>query len=126
MKTILILDDDDAVRESLVDFFEDREWRVVSAASAEAALEMLTVEKPDGAVVDIRLPGMDGNAFILAAVEKRPAMAYVIVTGSPEYSLPGDVAGLSGVSHLVFSKPIADLPALEKALLDQIKKNNLN
>ena len=120
MKTILILDDDDAVRESLTDFFEDREWRVISAASAEAALEILTKETPDGAVVDIRLPGMDGNEFILEAIKKCPTMAYIVVTGSPEYSPPGKIAGFPEVSDMVFAKPVTSLSALEEALLKQI------
>jgi len=122
MKTILILDDDSAVRESLSDFFEDREWHVLPAGSAEEALEVLDHETPDGAVVDIRLPGMDGNSFILEAVKKRPNLAYVIATGSPEYSLPETVAGMCGVSEQVFAKPITDLASLEQVLLRQMEK----
>ncbi len=122
MKTILILDDDIAVRESLMEFFEDREYQVLPANSAEEALEILTNDVPDGAVVDIRLPGMDGNAFILAAAKKYPSMACVIVTGSPEYSLPQRVADMYNVSETIFSKPVSDLAALGKTLLWQIEK----
>ena len=50
-RTVLILDDDDAVRENLVDFFEDCGWRVLSAANAEDAIELAASELPDGAVV---------------------------------------------------------------------------
>jgi len=123
MKSVLILDDDAAVRESLMDFFEDREWRVLPACSAEEALAELEYEAPHGAVVDIRLPGMDGNAFILEAARKCPAMACVIVTGSPEYRPPEDVVETSEVSASVFAKPVTDLISLEEALLRKIKKS---
>ena len=50
---MLILDDDQAVRESLVDYFNDQEWRVLSAATAEEALKVLERETAAGAVMDI-------------------------------------------------------------------------
>ncbi len=119
---VLILDDDDAVRESLMDFFEDRGWRVLSAATAEDALNLLAHEEPDGAVVDIRLPGMDGNALIRAVSSTRPTLACVICTGSPEYRTPKDVAALSQVSEKVFAKPVANLIELEDEVRLQIEK----
>jgi len=122
MKTILVLDDETAVRESLTDYFEDHEWRVLPAASAEEALDIVTQEKPDGAVVDIRLPGMDGNGFILEAARKHPDLAFVISTGSPEYLPPEAVGNVPQVSDTVFSKPVSDLAALERALRRQIEK----
>jgi len=82
-QTVLILDDDDDVRRSLVEFFEDREWRVLWAATLEDALEVLESESPDGVVVDIRLPGMDGNGFIRSVSKTYPDLSYLICTGFP-------------------------------------------
>ena len=120
VRAVLILDDDEVVRESLADYFEDRGWRALRAATAEQALELVTREAPDAAVVDIRLPGMDGNAFIRAVSETHPTLACVICTGSPEYGTPADVAGLAQVSHKVFGKPVMDLGELERAITRQI------
>ena len=122
MKTVLIIDDDDAVRESLMAFFEDRGWRALPAVSGEAALEILARERPDGAVVDIRLPGMDGNAFVRQAIRNQSSLAYIIVTGSPEYQLPEDIMIMSRVSGNVFAKPVIELDRIEKALLHQINQ----
>ncbi len=119
--TVLILDDDEVVRESLVDFFEDRGWRVLPTATAEDAVEVLAHETPDGALVDIRLPGMDGNAFMHAACAAHPNLACVICTGSPEYQPPGEVASLPQVSRRVFAKPLHDLAALEAELRQQME-----
>lgn len=122
MQTVLILDDDEVVRESLVGFFEDREWRVMPAETAEKALEMLQQELPDCAIVDIRLPGMDGNMLIRKVSKMYPTLACVICTGSPEYHPPDDVGALAQVSEQIIAKPVTDLAALEKAVCLQIKK----
>lgn len=122
MKIVLILDDDDAVRESFVNFFEDRNWRVLPARTAEEALEVLQSEAPDGAIVDIRLPGMDGAMFIREVSGTHPTLACVLCTGSPEYRPPDDVAEAPQVYAKVIAKPVAEMIELEKALRLQIEK----
>ncbi len=120
MKSVLILDDDDIVRESLMDFFEDRNWRVISAASAEEALEQLQKAPIQAAVVDIRLPGMGGDEFIYRANKHYPQMVFVIYTGSPEYQPVKEIVSLPNVSDKVFSKPARSLALLEDELTGQI------
>ena len=69
---VLVVDDESCIRNSLVNYLEDRGCKVVSAESAEEALETLRTEAVDVAIVDIRLPGMDGNGLIFAAHEMLP------------------------------------------------------
>jgi CheY-like chemotaxis protein len=71
MKTILILDDEKVVRESFLDYFEDHLWNPVQAESGEQALELLKKESPVVAIVDVRLPGMDGNVFIRKSISAK-------------------------------------------------------
>jgi DNA-binding NtrC family response regulator len=113
----MIIDDEVVVRQSFSDYFEDRLWRPVLAQSGEEALILLDETSPQCAIVDIRLGGMDGNAFIREAYRKKPQMAFVICTGSPEYAIPSDVSKLSGVSKRVFTKPVSDMADLEAELL---------
>lgn len=118
MKDILILDDEQTVRQSFVDFFEDQMWQTVQAKSGEEALELL--EKgahPKAAIVDIRLPGMDGDAFIREVCSRKYVMSIVVCTGSPEYEIPDDLKALLCVSNRVFRKPVADFNALEVELI---------
>lgn len=121
-KTVLIIDDERFVRQSFLDYFQDRLWGAIGAESGEEAVAILETESPHGAIVDIRLGGMDGNAFIREAYLKRPKMAFVICTGSPEYDIPADVRKLPGVSDRVFTKPVANLADLERDLLRLIAK----
>ncbi len=123
MRKVLILDDDEAIRESLAEFFEDRGWQVLPVATAEEAFDIVEREEPNSAIVDIRLPGMDGNAFIRAVCRSHPRLSCVVCTGSPEYRLPDDVAAMSQVSENVFSKPVKDMGELEETLRLQIDKS---
>jgi CheY-like chemotaxis protein len=122
--TVLVLDDNEIVSECLVGLFEDRDWKVLQAATAEEALDVLKDNAVDGAVVDIRLPGMDGNDFIRWALTIQPRLVCVICAGSPEYDVDPDVAGLSAVGA-VFPKPVESLVALEQkmhTLVDAVRK----
>ena len=114
MKSILILDDEPNVRQSLADYFEDRLWRPIQAESGEEALELLETEQPVAVIVDIRLPGMDGSTFIRQALKRYVRMVFVIYTGSPEYVVTPDLLNVSRVSERLFRKPVRDLGELEK------------
>lgn len=120
--TILIIDDEKFVRQSIADYFEDQLWQTLQAESGEQALELLEEESPDCAVVDIRLQGMDGNEFIREAYKKMPNMAVVICTGSPDYYPPKDLSERPLVSDRMFIKPVSDMAELEKELLRIISR----
>jgi len=122
---ILIIDDDEAVRDSMVDFFEDRDWFVMAAETAEIALNLLDEETFDCALVDIRLPGMDGNDFIRKALEKENRLVYIICTGSPEYGVPADLQMFENVSKSVYQKPVTDMYELENDFINLLKDMTL-
>lgn len=119
-KTVMIVDDEVFIRQSFADWFEDRQWRSLEAASGEQALELLESEAPDCAIVDIRMGGITGDEFIRRARRKRPDMAFVICTGSPEYSIPEDLLASPCVYDRVFTKPVMGFSDLEDALLQLI------
>jgi len=59
-KTILIVEDEPNVRTTLVDILTEYEYKVVEAANGEEAIEKAKSEKPDVAIIDTLLPGIDG------------------------------------------------------------------
>lgn len=113
---ILIVDDETHIRQSFVDYFEDRGWIVISSQSGESALELLKTHTCSAAIVDIRMSGMDGESFIRETSEKYPDMVFVICTGSPEYEISDDILQLSTVADKVFSKPVIDADKLENTI----------
>jgi len=126
MKKLLILDDEEVIREAFAAYFEDRLWLPQQAESAEDALALLENESFDVAIVDIRLPGMSGGDFIRKACILKPKMGFAICTGSPEYSVPADLQGKIQVINKIFKKPMTKLFELEnelKSIIARIEKN---
>ena len=64
MTTVLIVDDDDGIRESLADVLGDLGYDVVTAPHGKAAIDLLrTGTKPGVILLDLMMPVMDGWAF---------------------------------------------------------------
>ena len=122
LKTILIVDDEKSVRQSLTDYFEDSQFRVIQADSGEKALEILLDETPEGALVDVRMGGMDGHSFVRKALIISPETAFIFCTGSPDYNIPPDLKKSPHVSEILYKKPVTNLSKLKNELLKLISK----
>lgn len=112
LKKVLIVDDDDAVRISLALHFDDIGYDVIEANNAEKALEIIKTARPGLAIVDLRLPNMDGIELIRSIKCKDRKCVYIIHTGSVEVEIPDDILAMPCVSDTVFLKPIDDLNIL--------------
>lgn len=67
--TILIIDDDPAVRQSLAFFLEDQNYLTIQAENGRIGLEIFDQEKVDLVLVDLRMPEVDGLE-VLARIRK--------------------------------------------------------
>ncbi|WP_029460393.1 response regulator [Solidesulfovibrio alcoholivorans] len=114
--TILVVDDEETIRDSLQIFLEHKGWNVVTAASAEQAMEVLARQHCDGAIMDIRLPGQSGDAMIVALQPRYPDMKWLICTGSMSFSLGPELAAAGVTPQDVFTKPVADMGLLADRL----------
>jgi DNA-binding NtrC family response regulator len=107
--TMLILDDEQMVRENLEAFLEDEGMRVLTASNGEEALNVLAANKVMIGVIDMRLPGMAGSEFIVKAHALSPETRFIVHTGSTNYKLPRELRDI-GITHdEVFIKPLADM-----------------
>lgn len=113
---VLIVDDEPAIRNSLVEFLEDCQFDLYAADSAEHALDLIARIPIDVAVVDIRLPKLDGDSLIMQAHLLRPNLRFLIHTGSVEYKLPEELRRLGVTPKHVFHKPQMDLSVFETAI----------
>lgn len=66
MKTVLLIDDDEAFTSLVKDAFGKRSYAVVSASDGKAGLEAVKGSKPDIILLDLKMPGMDGISFLRA------------------------------------------------------------
>lgn len=105
---VLILDDEEILRNSLREFLEDEWLDVVSAATGEEALGLVKKHPVDVCIVDMRLPRMDGNSFILKAFEANPGLKFIIHTGSSDYTLPRELISIGIENEYVLRKPVDD------------------
>lgn len=113
---ILIVDDERFLRVSLADYLEDCGYTVSVAACAEDGLDALRANPSDLCIVDMRLPGMNGNEFILRAHALDPHLKFLIFTGSVDYILPDSLRDLGLHSDDILFKPLMDM----HLLLDKI------
>jgi DNA-binding NtrC family response regulator len=113
---VLVVDDEPSIRNSLVEFLEDCLFDVTAADSAENALELIAQSTFHVALVDIRLPKLDGDSLILKAHELNPRMAFIIHTGSVEYKLPEELRHLGITPDQIFLKPQMDLMVFKDAI----------
>ncbi|MGA2182593.1 MAG: sigma-54 dependent transcriptional regulator [Bryobacteraceae bacterium] len=78
---ILIVDDEMVVRDSLDRLFADEGFETRAAASGREALERLVPGDTDLALIDIRMPGMDGMELQERLREADPELMIIIMTG---------------------------------------------
>jgi len=80
---ILVIDDDENIRTVFKMNLEDRGYEVDSAANGQEALDKASRRFYNIALIDIKLPDMEGTALLDTFNEKLPKMKKIIVTGFP-------------------------------------------
>ncbi len=77
---ILVVDDEETMRRSLADILLLEGYQVQTAASGEAALDILGSERYDLILLDLRMPGMDGLQVLKAAAQIAPDSMVIFLT----------------------------------------------
>lgn len=113
---ILVVDDEEMVRENLEAYLEDEGFRVVTAGSGEEALDLLAHHRPDVGIIDMRLPGMSGNDFIIRAHQVLPTLRYLIHTGSTNYKLPSELIAIGVERTDIHIKPLQNMDDLVQGI----------
>lgn len=118
-KWILVADDDDTIRELWILTLTRAGYRVLPARNGHDALDLMRAVVPHLVVLDLRMPQMDGAAF-LKLLQGSPALRQIpvlIISGFLDDESPRESLGLNIVGRL--AKPIrpADLLATVQAAL---------
>ena len=80
MDRILIVDDDDQLRQSFKRLLGEAGYEILTAPSGESALPLLDTGRPDLIIADIRLPGMNGLELFTAVRKRHPKLPVIIMT----------------------------------------------
>jgi len=94
-KRILVVDDDETVRESLGDFLEFNDFAVTAVADASQAMDAISGKDFDLVIADLVMPRMDGIALIRAVRSLGKEIPFLVMTGfaSIEYAVESMKAG---------------------------------
>jgi DNA-binding response OmpR family regulator len=87
--TILLIEDDSAVRESLRRVLEAEGWMIRTAGTGEAALEILQRQTPDLMITDLCLDAVSGWDLLFHENLQRPGLPIFVITGLPVHAMKG-------------------------------------
>jgi CheY-like chemotaxis protein len=99
MRTLLVIDDNKSVRDSLRFLIERRGYKVLAAASGSEGIALAAEHDVDGAMLDVNMPGMNGLAvcriLTAQAAEKGRSLPIWMMTGArtPELAKAAVEAG---------------------------------
>ncbi len=80
-KTILVVDDEDDVRESVREVLSDEGYRVVDTADGTLVLDLIRQERPELVLLDIWMPQVDGIGLLKEIKIQEPGLNVVMVSG---------------------------------------------
>jgi signal transduction histidine kinase len=78
---ILIIDDEEIVRDSCIHILAKGNYKIVTAQNGEEGLEILESFKPDLALVDLKMPGLSGYEVLDRIHEYDPTIVTIVITG---------------------------------------------
>jgi DNA-binding response OmpR family regulator len=84
-RRVLLVDDDDAVRDMMTQILEQKGFEVVSASNVAGALKLITLERFDALLTDLHMPNPgDGFTVVSAMRHSQPNALILLVSGYPD------------------------------------------
>ncbi len=117
-RRILIVDDEESVREAFLAALEGRGFELVTASNGPDALAILKAKHFDLIFLDILLPGLSGASLLGAVKRWDPEATVVISTGFPQHE--ETLAALEYGPAMLLRKPVklSDIDAVLKFVMD--------
>jgi len=116
---ILIIDDDENIRKVLTTILEDEGYDVESVDTAKKAIERTRRKFYNLALIDIRLPDMEGIELLTKMKNTTPKIRKIIITGYP--TLQNAVEAVNRGADAYIMKPF-DMEKVLQEIKDQLKK----
>ncbi|HCL2755312.1 TPA: SpoIIE family protein phosphatase [Pseudomonas aeruginosa EF8E] len=112
--TLLIIDDDEVVRESLAAYLEDSNFKVLQALNGLQGLQIFESEQPDLVICDLRMPQIDGLELIRRIRQTASETPIIVLSGAGVMSDAVEALRLGAADYLI--KPLEDLAVLEHSV----------
>ncbi len=121
--TLLVVDDEAGVRQSLVAYLEDSGFTVYDAPDVDTGFELFQEVEPDLVVTDLSMPHKDGLVLLKQIHDILPSMPVIVISGA---GVMGDVVyalRLGASDYLI--KPIVDMAVLVHAVQKSLERTRL-
>jgi putative two-component system response regulator len=119
---VLVVDDEDGIRQALTRFLTRLGYRVVEATGGAEALVRVAADQPQAMVCDIRMPNMTGVELVPRALAADPDLGIVMLTAIDEPRTAIECMKLGAYDYLI--KPV-DLDELELSLQGALRQRQL-
>jgi len=120
---LLVIDDDAAVRKNICGFLEDSGFELIEAENSKVGLTLLSEEKPDLVLCDLRMPDVDGLDVIRNVASVDDNIPVIVISGMGEVGDVVEALRLGAADYL--TKPITDLEVLEHSIRRCLKQAEL-
>lgn len=120
--TVLVVDDEDGIRQALTRFLTRLGYQVSAAANAKEALERLAADHPQAMLCDIRMPETSGVELLPKVLAQDPDLAVMMLTAIDEPRTAVECLKLGAYDYLI--KPV-DLEELELSLQHALRQRQL-
>jgi len=120
---VLIIDDEKHIRQSLADYLEDNDYDVVTAENGRQGLALISSEKPDLVLLDLRMPEMHGIDVLQQGKKMMPDLPMIVISGANRI---GDVVkALRYGAWDYIEKPIQSFTVLDHSINLALEKAGL-
>src|SRR6266702_5899548 len=122
LTTVLVVDDEDGIRQALDRFRTRLGYRVLQAATGAEALERQAADSPHVMLSDIRMPNMTGLELVPKALAQDADLAVIMLTAIDEPRTAIECLKLGAYDYVI--KPV-DLDELEMSLQGALRQRQL-
>ncbi len=122
-KSILVIDDELLVRESMAVYLEDSGFNVIQAENGRQGVVLFCEFNPDLVLCDLRMPEMDGMTLLKELSELSPDTPVIIISGAGQIHDVVEALRFGALDYLV--KPINDMAVLENAVKNALHRTHL-
>lgn len=119
-KKILLVDDDEWIRDSLTLYFDTEGCQMIAVETAEEGMELLKQQDYDIILLDYKLPGIDGLTFSREIQEICPDAIKILITAYKNKKVVSEAMNV-GIQDLI-DKPFT-IKTIEDSMLRLIQRN---
>jgi len=119
-KKILLVDDDEWIRDSLTLYFDSEGCNMMAVETAEEGMELLTQQHYDIILIDFKLPGIDGLTFSKKIQEIRPDAIKILITAYKNKEIVSEAVS-AGIQDFI-DKPFT-IKTIEDSMSRLIHRN---